>query len=68
MDCVEETHAIANAIAEKDYEKAMELRGSSFQESFRTLRTMLRALPHPRPEGQKSSGWELCIPVRWLPA
>ena len=36
-----------------DYEKAMDLRGSSFKESFETLNTMLRALPHPPQPGQK---------------
>ncbi len=54
MECVEQTYKIAEAIAEKDYEKAMEFRGSSFIENYRTLRTMLRALPHPRKPEQKS--------------
>ena len=31
----------------------MELRSSSFTDAFRTLRTMLRALPHPPTSGQK---------------
>jgi 6-phosphofructokinase 1 len=53
MACVEETHKVADAIAEKDYEKAMDLRGRSFRESFQTLKTMLRALPHEREKGQK---------------
>ncbi len=48
MQCVEKTRAVAEAVAAKDYEKAMELRGGSFNESFRTLRTLVRALPHPR--------------------
>ena len=53
MKCVEQTHAVAAAIAAHDYERAMELRGASFKQAFRTLRTLLRALPHePRP-GQK---------------
>ena len=53
MECVEKTHAVAEAIANHDYEKAMEMRGSSFIEAFITLRTMLRALPHPLSPGQK---------------
>jgi 6-phosphofructokinase 1 len=53
MECVEKTHAVAAAIAAKDYQKAMELRSSSFSDAFRTLRTMLRALPHPPTSGQK---------------
>jgi 6-phosphofructokinase 1 len=53
MDCVEQTHAVAAAIANKDFEKAIELRTSSFKEAFRTLRTFVRALPHPPEPGQK---------------
>ncbi len=53
MHCVEQTHAIANAIANHDYEQAMELRGSSFKDSFDTMRTLVRALPHEPTPGQK---------------
>jgi 6-phosphofructokinase 1 len=53
MDCVEETHSVAKAIEAHDYERAMELRGSSFREAFQTLRTMLRSLPHKPQPGQK---------------
>ena len=35
MECVEKTHAVAAAIEAHDYEKAMELRGTSFREAFR---------------------------------
>ncbi len=47
MECVEKTRAVAAAIAAHDYEAAMDLRGRSFKEAFRTLRTLVRALPHP---------------------
>lgn len=53
MECVNKTHAVAKAIEERDYETALELRGSSFKEAFQTLRTLLRALPHPPQPGQK---------------
>jgi 6-phosphofructokinase 1 len=53
MRCVKETHGVADALAAQDYEKAMELRGGSFRESFRTMRTLVRALPHPPEPGQK---------------
>jgi 6-phosphofructokinase 1 len=53
MKCVEQTRAIAAAIDEHDYEHAMELRGDSFKETFRTLRTLLRSLPHAPTPGQK---------------
>ncbi len=34
MDCVNQTHAVADVIAARDYEKAMEMRGGSFQGVF----------------------------------
>ena len=53
MQCVEQTRAVAKAIDEHDYERAMTLRGSSFKETYRTLRTLLRSLPHAPTPGQK---------------
>jgi 6-phosphofructokinase 1 len=53
MECVEKTRSVAQAIQAHDYETAMKLRGSSFIESYETLRTMLRALPHAPQPGQK---------------
>jgi len=53
MYCVEQTHAVADAIEAHDYEAALELRTPSFKEAFRTLRTFVRALPHTRDPNQK---------------
>ena len=53
MECVERTRQVAEAIRARDYEKAMSLRSSSFNQTFRTLKTMVRALPHPPEPGQK---------------
>jgi len=53
MECVERTRQVAEAIKARDYEKAMSLRSTSFNHSFRTLKTMVRALPHPPEPGQK---------------
>jgi 6-phosphofructokinase 1 len=53
MECIQITQAVPEAIAAKDYERAMDLRSSSFKEAFRTLKTMVRALPHPIEPGQK---------------
>ena len=53
MKCVEKTRQVAEAINARDYEKAMSLRSSSFKDAFRTLKTMVRALPHPPEPGQK---------------
>lgn len=51
--CVEQTRAVAAAVEAKDFEKAVELRTNSFKDSFRTLRTLVRALPHPPAPGQR---------------
>ncbi|PKN90554.1 MAG: 6-phosphofructokinase [Chloroflexi bacterium HGW-Chloroflexi-6] len=53
MESVLKTQAVAQAIAEKDYERAMSLRSSSFSDAFKTLRTMVRSLPHPVDPGRK---------------
>ncbi|MGC9523094.1 MAG: 6-phosphofructokinase [Anaerolineae bacterium] len=53
MECVEQTHAVADAIAAHDYDKAMEMRGGSFRESYRTARTLMRAMPHAPEPGQE---------------
>jgi len=53
MECVEKTNEVADVIAAKDFSRAMGLRSSSFTDAFRTLRTMVRALPHPLTPGQK---------------
>ncbi len=53
MECVEKTRQVAEAIKARDYEKAMALRSSGFKDAFSTLKTMIRALPHPPEPGQK---------------
>jgi 6-phosphofructokinase 1 len=53
MECVNNTHAVAEAVEAKDYQRAMELRSSSFTDAFRTLRTMVRAIPHAPDPDQK---------------
>jgi 6-phosphofructokinase 1 len=53
MTCVSQTKRVAEVIADRDYEQAMALRGGSFSESFRILRTLLRAQPHPPEPGQR---------------
>ncbi|MFZ0548686.1 MAG: 6-phosphofructokinase [Candidatus Promineifilaceae bacterium] len=51
--CLQETRVVAEAIHEKDFEKALQLRGSSFAEAFRITRTLVRAQPHDPEPGQK---------------
>jgi 6-phosphofructokinase 1 len=53
MESVQKTKQVAEAINAHDYERAMSLRSSSFKDAFRTLKTVMRALPHPPAEGQK---------------
>jgi 6-phosphofructokinase 1 len=48
MKCVAETRAVAEAIKARDYDRAMVLRGGSFSEGFRTLRTLVQTRP-PEP-------------------
>lgn len=52
-ECLRKTFEVGEAIAANDYERAMAIRGASFGESFRTLRTLVRALPHEPLPGQK---------------
>ena len=47
MECVAQTHAVAQRIEEKDYDAAMQMRGGSFAESFGILRTLEQATPQP---------------------
>jgi hypothetical protein len=52
----------------KTYEKAMDLRSTSFREAFRTLRTIIRARPHTPPPDHKpvkAGGIELGFPGTW---
>lgn len=47
MESVKKTLAVAEAVAARDYERAMSLRSTSFKDAFKTFKTMVRALPHP---------------------
>lgn len=53
MEAVERTHAVNAALNAQDWARAMELRGRTYQESFRILRTLVRALPHTPVPGRK---------------
>ncbi|MFW6042436.1 MAG: 6-phosphofructokinase [Chloroflexota bacterium] len=49
--CLNKNEAVAEALAQRDYERALELRGKNFVDAFNTLRTLVRAEPHePDPE------------------
>jgi 6-phosphofructokinase 1 len=51
--CLEQTWAVAAAIKQQDYDRAMELRGGSFKDSWDILRTMVRTFPHDPVPGQR---------------
>ncbi len=54
MECVHQTQEVPKAIAAGDYERAMALRGNSFNEAYQTFRTLSRALPHaPQPDQRR---------------
>ncbi len=53
MENVIKTREVAEAIANQDYSLAMAMRGGSFSDSFRILRTLLRAQPHTPQPGHK---------------
>jgi 6-phosphofructokinase 1 len=53
MACVDETRKVAECVKTGDYAGAMALRGRGFGSALSTLRTIVRALPHPPAQGQK---------------
>lgn len=52
-ECLEKTWAVADAIKNKDFEKALQTRGNSFRENFEMVRSLVRTLPHDLVPGQK---------------
>ncbi|MCG6919707.1 MAG: 6-phosphofructokinase [Acidobacteria bacterium] len=52
MQCVEQTHKVAERVNAGDFAGARKLRGTRFESNLRTLRTIVRALPHPPTPGQ----------------
>jgi len=53
QDCLERTQAITEAVRNCDFPAAMAARGGNYQAAFRTLRTLVRALPHAPEPGQQ---------------
>ena len=51
--CLNRTNAVAEAIAERDFRRAMKERGGSFEAAFGTLRTLIRAAPREPTPGQR---------------
>lgn len=53
IECVEKSIEVTKAIKAYDYKRAMDLRGTSFKEAFKTLTTILRSSPHSPQTDQK---------------
>ncbi len=53
MQSVDQTRKVADCVKSGDYAGAMALRGRGFGSALRTLRTIVRALPHPPVEGKR---------------
>jgi 6-phosphofructokinase 1 len=51
-DCVAQSQAVTAAIINRDFDRAMVLRGTNYQAAFRALRTLVRALPREPEPGQ----------------
>jgi 6-phosphofructokinase 1 len=52
-ECVSRTRQINEVLKRNEYPKALELRGTAFNDAWRTFNTLLKALPHPPAEGQR---------------
>lgn len=50
---LEKTRAVADAVAARNYEEALALRGKSFSQAFDIVRTLVRASPHPPAPDQR---------------
>jgi 6-phosphofructokinase 1 len=53
FDCAEQTRRATTAVITQDFTTALTLRGHNFQTAFRTVRTLVRALPHAPTPGQQ---------------
>ncbi len=53
MECVAATRSIADVIADRRFDSAMEMRGGNFTHSYRLLRTLVQARPRPTEPDQR---------------
>jgi len=53
MDCVAQTHAVAERIKAKDFDGAMLLRGGSFRQSYKILQTIQQPAARPTLAGRR---------------
>ncbi|MEB3827464.1 6-phosphofructokinase [Phormidium sp. CCY1219] len=60
MHCVQQSHAVAQAIAQGNYHKAMDLRGENFKHAYDTLHTLMQAKPS-KPDMPRTKPLRLAI-------
>jgi 6-phosphofructokinase 1 len=53
VEAVKANRELARAVGRGEFDRAMELRGPGFANSFRTLRTLVRSSPNPPKAGRK---------------
>jgi 6-phosphofructokinase 1 len=51
--CVADSRRVNAALQAREFDRALELRGTSFNDALRTFKTLQKALPHPPREGQR---------------
>jgi len=52
-ECVADSRQVNECLAARQFDRALELRGTSFNDSLRTFNTLVKALPHPPRPGQR---------------
>ena len=52
-ECVADSRQVNVALEAREFDRALELRGTSFNDALRTFNTLLKALPHPPRQGQR---------------
>ncbi|XP_077517814.1 ATP-dependent 6-phosphofructokinase isoform X2 [Amblyomma americanum] len=60
MQCVEKTQAVAKAMASKEWQKAVQLRGRSFERNVQTYRMLTRLKP-PKSAQDKQEGYRMAV-------
>jgi len=54
LECVAATRSVGHLIADRRFDRAMEMRGGSFTDSYHLLRTLVQARPRAAKPGQRS--------------
>ncbi|XP_049268539.1 ATP-dependent 6-phosphofructokinase isoform X1 [Rhipicephalus sanguineus] len=62
MQCVQKTKAVAKCMADKEWQKAVQLRGKSFERNVQTYRMLTRVMPaKPDPNKPSSEGYRMAV-------